>query len=325
MRDRVSIIVPVYNSEKYIRRCIESILKQTYAEIELILVDDGSTDHSRERCLYYAEIDDRVVVLHQQNQGASAARNSGLKYAKGEYILFVDSDDWIEEDLLETMIAKNAKYQVEAVVFGWKCEGNDTACYQITEKDIILRGREIINTIIDDDLAYGGGYTWNKLWNRSVLKINTGFFDENLYTYEDKIFAIKNYLEVNRVAIVSDVCYHYLIREGSLSRPYNSDQYWKAKENVLLAHRKMAEICDVDSRLGHRAYIKYYSMVMQFLASAVKRGKREYMNKAYSILKGHYKDILQYEGWTIFRKIEYGFIFAVIKLYYSINKLGAKV
>ena len=325
MKSRISVIVPIYNSVRYLRKCVESILRQTYTELELILVDDGSTDHSREQCQHYAEIDKRVVVLNQKNQGASAARNAGLKHAAGEYILFVDSDDWIEENLIETMVMKSQKYCADVVVFGWECEGNRCVRNQVVEKDILLSGREVVEKIINDDYIYGGGYTFNKFWKRNILEKTQVYFDDSLFAYEDKVFAITNYLETDRIAIVTDVLYHYLVHEGSLSRPHSTDQHWKARENVLLAHRKMAEICSVDTQLGRKAYIKYYSVAMKLLASAVKQMNREYINKSYFALKGHYKDILQYEGWTIFRKMKYGLIFAGVKIYCCMSKLEVEL
>ena len=102
----ISIIVPVYRVEPYLRQCIESILGQTYRDIEVLLIDDGSPDHSREICDEYAEKDGRVRVFHTENRGLSAARNLGLQEAKGEYIGFVDSDDWIEPEMYEVLLGR---------------------------------------------------------------------------------------------------------------------------------------------------------------------------------------------------------------------------
>ena len=103
MRDSISIIVPVYNVEKYLEKCIDSILNQSYQNLEIILIDDGSTDNSGSICDEYKKKDQRVQVIHQKNQGQSSARNAGLNIAKGSYIGFVDSDDWIEQNMYEKL------------------------------------------------------------------------------------------------------------------------------------------------------------------------------------------------------------------------------
>ena len=117
MIDKVSIIVPVYNIENYIRVCVESILAQTYESFELILVDDGSKDNSGILCDEYAAIDSRVKVIHKENGGVSSARNTGLQQAKGKWIMYVDGDDWIEPDMIESLI-ETAKATEADLVFG---------------------------------------------------------------------------------------------------------------------------------------------------------------------------------------------------------------
>ncbi len=109
--EKVSVIVPIYKTEKYLRRCVDSILAQTYGNLEVILVDDGSPDHCPEICDDYARQDDRVKVIHQINQGVSAARNAGIKAATGGWIQFVDSDDWLEPDYTEKLIETTRKWK----------------------------------------------------------------------------------------------------------------------------------------------------------------------------------------------------------------------
>ena len=104
LNDKISVIIPIYNTEKYLPRCIESIIKQTYDNIEIILVNDGSTDQSSKICKKYSRIDNRVVLIEQDNKGAAAARNTGLRHATGNYIGWVDSDDYIEPDMFEKML-----------------------------------------------------------------------------------------------------------------------------------------------------------------------------------------------------------------------------
>lgn len=117
---KVSIIVPVYKAEPYIRKCIDSILSQTFTNFELLLIDDGSPDNCGKICDEYAELDTRVHVFHKENGGVSAARNLGLDHAKGDYVCFIDSDDWIDPDMLETLIGWEQKKQTDLLFFGLK-------------------------------------------------------------------------------------------------------------------------------------------------------------------------------------------------------------
>lgn len=117
---KVSIIVPVYKAEPYIRKCIDSILSQTFTNFELLLIDDGSPDNCGKICDEYAELDARVHVFHKENCGVSAARNLGLDHAKGDYVCFIDSDDWIDPDMLETLIGWEQKKQTDLLFFGLK-------------------------------------------------------------------------------------------------------------------------------------------------------------------------------------------------------------
>ena len=118
MNETISIIIPVYNVEKYLNKCLNSVIEQTYKNIEVILIDDGSTDNSGKICDEYAKNDIRIKIIHQQNGGVSTARNNGLEHATGKYITFVDSDDYIEKEMIETMAKKIMKKNADIVICG---------------------------------------------------------------------------------------------------------------------------------------------------------------------------------------------------------------
>lgn len=160
---KISIIVPVYNVERYIERCVESICQQTYTNTEIILVDDGSTDSSGKICDEIAVKDPRIRVIHQQNSGLSAARNAGLAVAKGEYIAFVDSDDYIAQEMYSVMIENMEKYDLDIIGCtsfrdkGGKISGKDgDGAIRIMEHD------EMIELALDDyDVA-----AWDKVYKK---------------------------------------------------------------------------------------------------------------------------------------------------------------
>ncbi len=306
---KVSVIIPVYNSEKYLTKCIESVLGQTYDAFELILVDDGSIDRSRDICQVYEKIDSRILILFQENRGASSARNAGLKYATGDYLLFVDSDDWIDNNLLENVVKKAEIYQADVVVFGWQCENRTKEIqYKIIQMDTILSGVNIVEKIIEDDDVYGGGYTWNKLWNMKKIKEHENQFDEFLFAYEDKVFAISNYIHLNRVLLVPEVYYHYLMREESLS--HHKKFHWDVAENALLAQERVMDVLMNYKKLYKVALKKYYVSVAELLGSAVKIHNWKYIYMSCRILKNKYFSIiLTYSNWSIIKRIKYGMVF----------------
>ena len=120
----ISVIVPVYNTEKYLGRCVDSIINQTYTNLEIILVDDGSPDNSPAICDEYAKKDQRIKVIHKENGGLSSARNAGLDIAKGDFISFIDSDDWVEKDLFEVLVSLYGKTQAEIIASSFVGDGN---------------------------------------------------------------------------------------------------------------------------------------------------------------------------------------------------------
>lgn len=217
----ISIIIPVYNVEEYLSTCLESIINQTYQNLEIILVDDGSTDSSGRICDEYALKDERVLVIHQQNGGLSAARNSGLDIAKGDYIGFVDSDDYIELDMYEVLLnfAKNNNLDVSMCsayeVFPEKKVKKRIDCFPpfITENI-----DEIINEIFINKRGGVAVAVWCKLFKREVV-IDKRFKLRRFY--EDVFFVFEWLSNTKRFGRISDYKYYYVQRSGSITHlPY---------------------------------------------------------------------------------------------------------
>ena len=188
----ISIIIPVYNTALYLDECIKSVLNQTYQDFECILVDDGSTDGSLKKCQYWALKDPRIKVFHQENQGVSAARNKGINEAKGEYIAFIDSDDWVEIYYLEHMLVAMLRYRVDLIVSGFllRNQNQPCLCFKIEDNLVELTPENIdlFVCINKKSLLYG---PYGKLYKSHIIKENPISFPL-LYSYgEDLIF---NYL-----------------------------------------------------------------------------------------------------------------------------------
>lgn len=222
----VSVIVPVYNCKDYLERCIKSILTQSYQHIQLILVDDGSTDGSGEICDYYASQDSRVQVIHQVNSGVSAARNRGMNAATGEFLYFVDSDDAIVKDAIEIAV-RSFEEDVDAVFFGVTKISKSHKSIQELPIEAGVHNREtILRGILSDYAGYGAGYPVNKLWRVSAFgnMDNIPRFDTRLYYFEDLEWVVRMLLFVRTIRILPNHLYQYIVRAGSATTKEGADE-----------------------------------------------------------------------------------------------------
>lgn len=225
---KVSIIIPVYNSEKTIYRCLSSVLQQTMREIQVIVIDDGSTDDSLHICKGIAQRDCRVEVHTQDNKGVSAARNCGLKYACGKYIGFVDSDDWIDAGMFSEMFIcaenENADIVIEPFIF------------HISKDKILFPKNTLEVKIFNSDTARTemlkgelfSGHFCNKLFRNEILKPNT--FNEHIYIYEDML-ALWDVMEnCKKIVWINRPRYHYFMNEGSIMNGVFNSKYYSGKQ-----------------------------------------------------------------------------------------------
>lgn len=213
----ISIIVPIYKVDKYLEKCIETIINQTYKNLEIILVDDGSPDNCPQICDEYAKKDKRIVVIHQKNGGLSSARNAGLDIAKGEFIGFVDSDDYIENDMYETLFTaiKENNAQISICRFHIVNENgeflHDTIKTDIKEEITILDKYEAMKEmLIDKNIR---GYVWTKLFKKECFE--TLRFPEGK-NYEDIAISIKCFENTDKIVYINKKKYYYLQRETSI-------------------------------------------------------------------------------------------------------------
>lgn len=224
----ISIIVPVYNSSKVLEKCIDSILAQTYKSFELILIDDGSSDGSGKICDKYADIDDRLKVYHRANYGVSASRNFGTEKAKGEWISFIDSDDYIDTTYLESFFPNNL-IESDLVFQGIRISdhtGNVIQTLKYDNVNIYLTGERERGggKIIDKYELFQNRGPYSKLYNRHVINKNNIKFDEAISIAEDGIFFYSYLLTVKQLILKSNVGYNY-IKYGSLSLSTKRHKY----------------------------------------------------------------------------------------------------
>lgn len=204
--DKISIITPVYNTQKYLKRCIESVLSQTYSNIELLLIDDGSTDESGKICDEYANKDSRVKVFHITNGGPSRARNIGLENATGNYILFVDSDDWVDNQFVSHYLCDN--YQDYDAIFGmWDIQTNK-GIYNPSILDKPYIGADFVKGVIELSGKFSFELNCNKMIKTEIIKKHNIRFIEGIHSNEDDIFTYDYARYINKFIVLPEAHYH---------------------------------------------------------------------------------------------------------------------
>lgn len=254
MKPKVSIIVPVYNVEKYLNRCMESLLNQTLKDIEIVLVDDGSPDNCPQMCDEYAKRDNRVKVVHKENAGLGYARNSGLEIATGEYVAFVDSDDYVEPDMYERLYEASQHYNVQMVLCGFDrdnngCRTKGLVANMPSSPTVIDARADYIPNLIGQMpneyySMYYGYAVWNILFSADVInKHHIRFKSERIYLSEDILFQIEYAARVKDVLLYPAELYSYCLNPGTLTTKYDRTRYDKA---VKLYNKLRQEINELE-------------------------------------------------------------------------------
>ena len=234
---KISIIIPVYNVERYIGRCLDSIINQSLDEIEIILINDGSQDKSLNICKKYEEIDSRISVINKVNEGPSIARNLGIDIAKGEYIMFIDADDWIEDNMLTEMYKLIKEKNVPICISNYfRNYGDKEDKVNLNFKDILLDSDQIKEKLIfpligksefdTEEEILGFGAPWGKLFDLKFLNRYNIKFKEELLIGEDLLFNIEALSKSSHVAINTKSYYHYWENNESIMKRYK-DNCWE--------------------------------------------------------------------------------------------------
>lgn len=214
MKPQISVIVPVYNTESYLDRCVQSILNQTYKNLEILLIDDGSTDRSAQMCDAYTRADDRVRVVHQKNHGQSHARNVGLDLCTGDYVGFVDSDDWISPTMYESLLSACKSPASVAIIGADEVTEDGKIISKKCLPDFVVSGKTLLRCIL---LHKGGSSVCLKLFPRAVIG-DVRFHEDRLN--EDVLFTVDLIPQIDEVTCVPEKGYYYFRRSGSTSRHF---------------------------------------------------------------------------------------------------------
>lgn len=280
----ISVIVPVYNTEKFLCNCIESVQKQSYTNYELVLIDDGSTDHSSQICDEYASIDPKIRVIHKNNSGVSDARNKGLDICKGQYLMFLDSDDCIKENCLKILFENIQKYNADIVSgitvdSSYKCKNGEK--YEIWKK-----GEGIKESLSDNHFAYA---VWAKLYRREVIG-NTRFRSEYRIN-EDSLFVFELLCKEIKFVGISEEVYFYRNNPNSASNARFSEKYFDILKVSNVKFKIIENNFPDYISLAQNMKLKSFMNILQLLAI---RTEDEYSKQERSILNLFYENSKYY-------------------------------
>lgn len=221
---KISIIIPVFNGELYIKKCIESTLNQSYRNIEIIIINDGSYDKTLDIINYYAKKNKNIYVINKKNEGVSIARNEGIKKSKGDYILFLDSDDTLESNALELLLGFVLSKEVDLVIGSNNILRRKKIIRKNVLNDKLYSKQEIIEEItIENKLL---GTPWGKLFNTNIIKTNNIMFDSKLGIAEDTLFNLNYLVYTKKVYVCSNIVYNYVLGGLASSSKFHANIYY---------------------------------------------------------------------------------------------------
>ena len=288
---KVSIIVPVYNVEKYLERCLEALVNQTLKDIEVIIVNDGSKDGSKAIIdKYEKEYPDIIKAFHTENGGASKARNYALQHVTGEYIGFVDSDDYIEENMYEKLYNKAIKENADIVCCNY---------YRVKEEQKKFNAKNFGNKKIDKDDVFNKNiyeanllfdevpYLWNKIFKADIIKNNNFKFDNDLRIYEDLLFTYKAFSKANKISRIEDCMYYYIVsRAGSLTQYLTEKRFdiFNVTEKLNNYYKEIGKYEELKDALLYVILKHIYVILEKNTARKEKKLKLKYINKVFDFL-----------------------------------------
>lgn len=284
MEDKISVIVPVYNCAPYLDKCLDSLVSQTYKNIEIILVDDGSTDTGGKICDRRAGTDSRFKVIHKPNGGLSSARNAGLEIASGNYFMFVDSDDWVEPEFCEKALQEIKSKGVSIVSFGLRFVYNDhTESKAIKEPRCISASDAILYTINEEEPIYN--YVCNKIFSCSLFD---GIIFPEGYRFEDIAVMYLLFDRAKKIYVSDAILYNYLQRNNNITSTYNETKSIRDRFNLWIDRLKFlkAHYPEVYMTALKEATDQAVDILVHFYKSA------DLSRKAFRFLKQYKKDIV---------------------------------
>lgn len=305
----ISIIIPVYNVEKYIEECLNSIINQTYKNLEIIVIDDGSTDNSYQVCKHIANKDNRIKLFKKTNSGVSDTRNYGIKKATGDYISFIDADDYLDLKTYEIVIKNIKNYDLLTYNYNRKYCNYIEKC-GVSSKQTFTK-INAIKKCLNNDNSFSG-YLWNKIFLTSIIKKNKITFDSHIAICEDLLFVLEYLKYANKTISLTDYLYNYRMRKSASSKTFNIDRYC----TIFNSYKIIIGICN-KLNIDEKYLIEYEYLLNYFLYRKVIVDKVD-IDK--NIIKD-YRNVMNYRGLNFKKKKEL-FLVKKFNFYYRIrNKI----
>lgn len=304
----VSVIIPIYNVEEFLCKTVQSVINQDYGRIEIILVDDGSPDGSSEIMDELAKTDSRIICIHKKNGGVSSARNAGLKIAKGEYVTFIDGDDWVEPNYVSYLMRLVENNSCE---IGMNKKNYSECNTKSSNKEYVVKAEKAIEWIYLGDIFVA---VWNKIYKMSFLKDNNILFDEKIWYGEGMLFNINCLQFTDRVAIGEKCVYHQVSNPNSAMRKFNVDSNLCGIRSLEIQkeHWKKSNARIVDAWNYHRRAFNL-TIVRGLLKSGMEMDYKELYDSCIRNLKNQLwisikvripvREKLSYIAWALFPRI----------------------
>lgn len=322
----ISIIVPVYNVQEYLERCINSIWQQTYQNLEIILVDDGSTDRSGQMCDEFAQKDPRIKVVHKENGGLSDARNAGLQVATGDYIGYVDSDDWIEPEMYATMYQACKREQADLAICRYHCVYEGATKEKGTDKQTVFDRENLLNIYIcghNDYVVYNS--VWSKLFSRELVK--DMLFPKGRNS-EDIMYTTRAFCRSEKAVYIDSYFYDYVIeRPGSIMNEKKSERMFRDELPFWREHIQLIRET-VSPEMGDKAAYYYYRRLLFYYIDYKKSKAKESASKIARELKENKAEIKRLCAGNFASKgdrIRMNCMLLSPELYYQIDRFYNKV
>lgn len=290
MRNKISVIIPIYNAEKYLRKCVDSIIRQTYSNLEIILINDGSTDESEKICIEYQNNDKRIKLLTKENEGVSSARNAGLSIATGDYITFIDSDDWISDSSFEDAINVINEHNVDILKYSYI---KDYGFMKKTYKFSIKTNEKIIEENYSKEIypyvfsTYDLSNIWNAIYKRDILK-NLKFNNSIKYG-EDYLFMMNALLNSKSIFFLDKPNYHYYNNYSSATNIISYQKFIKNIEDIIVVNQNIYQL--VAQNDGIEIKMKYDKIAHEYELIS-KQIVQHYKYHEYNKIKNEFSNII---------------------------------
>lgn len=322
----ISVIIPVYNVERYLKRCLDSVTNQTYKNLEIILINDGSTDSSGSICNEYAKKDNRIITIHKKNGGVSSARNKGIEIAKGEYIGFIDSDDYVESNMYQELYNEAIRSDADIVMTNYtvKTEKYEKKHFINKERDVLSK-EEFYDKLLDN---YFQGYLTTKLFNRRIIFATNKIIllNEKVHIYEDLLFLVNVAKNGSKFVFINRYLYNYCIRGNSAYNNYISS-YNSKQLSILDAMDEMLRVVEKEASMISIKYKKaYMEVALQLFEQYCMFDKAQENDEKYikDCVNRYYKEVLENKNISLKQKIVIMIHFNFPKLFRNLKEIYHK-